>query len=232
MKQAILALFVTSTSLLFGQFGPLESNSINVTASRVIYLQPDQVSFYVSVTSGGDATLDDILNVLAVAGITASNFTGAITFYDATPGQTNPWSQNWAFTVALSFSKMKDTAMALAALQQMIAQNNNGLSMSVSSPGLSVSPELQASQKCSNRDLVADARSQAEKLASAAGLGVGPVLSISPGFLAGVGGVGGSGPGYISQYVSSTGTATTTATGVAQASPVNCSLQVEFAVVR
>jgi hypothetical protein len=237
MKRSILALFVASTSVLFGQFGQLNSNSISITASRVIYVQPDQVAFYVSVSSGPDATLTDILNALAGAGVTASEFTGAISFYDATPGQTNPWSQNWAFSVPVPFSKMKETAMALASLQQTIAQKNSGLSVSVGLPALSVSPELQASQKCSNRDLVADARAQAEKLASAAGLAVGSILSIAPGGnLVGVG-VPGSGPnvGYISEYVSvgKTGTGiTSTTTNGSQASSLSCSLQVEFAVVR
>jgi hypothetical protein len=230
MKRPILALFVASTSVLFGQ---LTSNSVSITASRVIYLQPDQVAFYVSVTSGPEATLNDILNALAVAGITPSNFTGAITSYDAKPGQTSPWSQNWAFSLPVPFSKMKDTAMALVALQQAIAQKNNGLSMSVGSPGLSVSSDMRASRTCSNRDLVADARVQAEKLTSAAGLAVGPILAISPQTQVGVRYLAGFGPntGYVSGYVSASATTSTT-TGFPQASSLTCSLRVEFAVVR
>jgi uncharacterized protein YggE len=74
---------------------------------------------------------------------------------------------------------VKDTAALLSNLQQNIAKKNNGLSMSFRIQGTQVSQELTQSQPCVLQDLIADARSQAQKLADAADVYVGPVLALS-----------------------------------------------------
>ena len=66
-------------------------------------------------------------------------------------------------------------------LEQTIAQNNSGLTLTFTVEGTqaSQSHKMQQSQPCSNADLIADATAQAQKLAAAAGLTLGPILRLS-----------------------------------------------------
>jgi hypothetical protein len=181
MMRTLILAFAISASLAFGQ---IDSNAVTVTASRNANLQPDTVLFGVTVTSGFNAGLDDVVAALAGSGITAANFssvsspftlsipTGAI----AQPVQ--PMLQ-WTFTLPVPLSKLKDTSTALTNLQQSIAKKNAGLAMSFSVQGTQVSQQLQQSQPCVVSDLLADARAQAQKLADAAGLTLGQLLALS-----------------------------------------------------
>src|SRR5947207_11295095 len=91
-----------SASLLFGQ---LDSNSITVTASRSVYLQPDQIVFSVSVSSPTDATLDDILAALQGSGITAANLSGSFGSLSVfAGGQTE-----WIFALPAPLANIKST---------------------------------------------------------------------------------------------------------------------------
>jgi uncharacterized protein YggE len=74
---------------------------------------------------------------------------------------------------------MKATLGLLSAVQNSMAKDKPTFTMSFGVNGLQVSPQAQQSQTCSLSDLVADARTQAQKLASAAGAGVGAVMAIS-----------------------------------------------------
>ena len=171
-------------------FAQLDSNSITVTASRNVNLQPDQVVFGVFVDSGPDATLDEILAALKGSGITAANFSSVTTIV---PGFTTGVSLlpppalppnlqsglEWSFGLPVALAKIKDTVNLLTGLQQAIAQQQNGLVLSFTIQGTQVSQQLQQSQVCVVSDLIADAQSQAQKLAVAAGLGVGNILAMS-----------------------------------------------------
>jgi hypothetical protein len=53
--------------------GQILPNSITVTASNNVNLQPDQAVFSVTVGSGLDTGLDDVLAAVQSAGITAAN---------------------------------------------------------------------------------------------------------------------------------------------------------------
>ena len=172
--------FLISASLAFAQ---LDSNSVTVAASRNINLQPDQVVFAVFVDSGLNSSLDDILSALRGSGITAANFSGVSTvssFNFVGPNQApQPPMLEWAFGLAVPFSKMKDTVATLTSLQQTVSQKNSELKLSFQIQGTEISPQLQQSQMCVLADLIADARSQAQKLGDAAGLGVGSILAVS-----------------------------------------------------
>lgn len=182
LARTLAVTFIISASLAFGQ---LDSNSVTVTASRSMSLQPDQVVFGVFVNSGVDATLDDVVAALQGSGIGIANFTGVSTPQfqlqfgtGQTPAPPLPTLQ-WAFGLPVAFSKMKDTVAALASLQASIPKKNTGLSLTFTVQGTQVSQQAQQSQTCSNADLLADARAQAKKLADAAGLIVGTILAVS-----------------------------------------------------
>ena len=178
--RGLVVAFLLSAAVAYGQ---LESNTITVTASQSTTLQPDQLVFVVTVSSGLNTSLDDVVAALAGSGITASNFSGVTT----TPlglvivGTGNPPAPTvgWMFSLPVPFAKMKDTVAMLTALQKTIAQNNSGLTLSFAIQGTQVSTQLQQMQTCSTAGLMSQARTEAQQLATAANLFLGGVLSMS-----------------------------------------------------
>jgi len=79
------------------------------------------------------------------------------------------------------FTQMKATIALLTALQQSVAQANNGMTVSFQVAGSQVSAAARQAQGCNVVELIADATSQAQKVASAANLVVGPILALSSG---------------------------------------------------
>ncbi len=182
--------FLLPLALVPIAFAQLDSNSVTVTASRGANLQPDQVVFGVTVDTPMDASLNDIVAALQNAGITLSNFVSVRALVQAfigplpTPLPTpapSPAQVEWTFALPVPISKLADTASTLKNVQQSVAANNKTWMMSFSVSGTQVSLALQQSQVCSSPDLLADARVQAQKLASAAGMNVGNVLAMSSG---------------------------------------------------
>jgi hypothetical protein len=153
-------------------FGQLASNTLTISATRQINLQPDQVVFSLAVNSALNATLDQIIAALSGLGITSANLTGVF-------NNPTPQSLQWNFTLAVPFSSLAATIGSLAKLQQTITQSNSGLTLTFSVNGTQVSAQLRQSQSCSNSDLIADATAQAQKLTAAAGLVLGPVHKLS-----------------------------------------------------
>ena len=200
-------------------FGQLPSHTLTVQATRSVNLQPDQVVFGVSVSSSAGTNLNQVVAALAGVGITAADLTGV--------ENSDPSTLQWGFTLAVPIASLTATIGSLTTLEQTIGQNNSGLALTFSVNGTQVSQQLQASQTCSNADLIADATAQAQKLAAAAGITLGQILKLSNVPLAPsavgatlgffptasiVGGLLGSFPGFV-QYVPS---------------PVTCSLSVQF----
>ena len=183
-KGFLICILLASASLVSAQ---TDANSITVVASRNASLQADQAVFSVAVTSGLTASLEDVLGALQGSGITLANFTGVST--PLSPVISNPFigtgpiaptpNLQWSFTLALPLSKIKDTIATLTTVQQNVAKKNNGFGVSFSLQGSQVSPQAQQSQACALSDLIADARAQAQKLADAAGMGVGVILAMS-----------------------------------------------------
>jgi uncharacterized protein YggE len=169
----LLLLFLVSTPL-FGQ------NSVTVTATRSTNVQPDLVQISVDVLTGTDASRDDVLNALQGSIVSATNFSGIRTTISYTTN-TNAQVSNldWNFTVTAPLANFKTTLGQLQSLQQSVAQKKNGMSVSFSIQGTTLSPQAQQSQTCATTDLLSDARAQAQKMASAAGLGLGNVLAMS-----------------------------------------------------
>ena len=182
LKRMLILGFVTSASLLFAQ---LDSNSVTVTASQSVNLQPDQVLFAVYVTTPLTASLDDVLAAVKGAGITSANFSGVNSSAAAqlcsaacTGSQQTPPDQ-WAFGLPVPFAQMKATVTALTSLQQSILQANSAFTLSFSVQSAQVSTSLLQSQTCNIAGLIVDATAQAQKLAAAAGLSLGSILAMS-----------------------------------------------------
>src|SRR5260370_32341673 len=99
-----IMLFLVTVRLLSAQ---LDTNTLTVQASRIVYPQPDQVVFAVYVDSDTETVLDDIVVELEGAGITVDNLAGAAR------GAFNS-SVRWTFTLAVPFTKIADTAASIA----------------------------------------------------------------------------------------------------------------------
>jgi uncharacterized protein YggE len=150
------------------------SHTLTITASRSVALQPDQVVFGLSVASGTSTTLDQIGAALTSLGITSANLSSANT--------TSATMLQWNFNLDVPISNLTATITSLTTLQQIIGQNNSGLTLTFNVNGTRVSQQLQQSQQaqtCTNANLISDATAQAQKLASAAGVTLGPIAKLS-----------------------------------------------------
>ncbi len=166
--------FVISSSLAFGQ---LDSNTVTVTASSSVTLSPDQIVFSVGITAPLNDTLDDVTSAFAGSGITIAEFSDVYLNYS---NPNIPASiLTWDFTVPVPLSQMQTEVSALTALQNAIAQLNNGMSLQFTAQETQVSTQLQQSQTCSVPTLIATATSQAQSLAAAAGLRLGNIVKMS-----------------------------------------------------
>jgi uncharacterized protein YggE len=176
----MLRFTVAFLTLLPAVFGQLTSNSVTVTATRNTNVQPDQLLFRVSVDGPLTLTRDEAVAALEGSGITAANFAGISTVQQYDPRSNQPVTQiEWSFALPASIADMKSTIATLSALQKSNAQKNNGLTISFGVAGTQLSPQAQQSQACSLADLISDARAQAQKMASAAGVSLGGVLALS-----------------------------------------------------
>lgn len=153
-------------------FAQLPNNTLTITATRSIAIQPDQLVFGLTVSSGTGTSLNQIVAALASLGITSVNLSGVA---NNSPGL------QWSFTLAVPISNLTATINSLTTLQNTITQNNSGLTLTFIINGTEVSQQFQQSQQaqtCTNANLISDATAQAQKLASVAGMTVGPILQL------------------------------------------------------
>jgi uncharacterized protein YggE len=200
-------------------FAQLDSNSITVSASSNTNLQPDQVVFAVSVQSGINTGLDDIVTALQGSGITAANFSGVNTQGQtiATLGTMPPMpapTLSWSFTLPAPLANIKATVASLTTVQQNIAKLNNGLMMSFSVIGTQVSQQLAQSQTCSLPGLITSATMQAQSLAAASSFTLGAILALS------------------SSTSSVMSNSQVVANGISNSAPSPCAITVKFNVTR
>ncbi|MGB6943041.1 MAG: hypothetical protein WBE37_11640 [Bryobacteraceae bacterium] len=222
MRKRLAILPFLFCSLAFGQIG---SNSITVSASNNTSLQPDQAVFGITVQSGVNTGLDDVLAALQGSGITIANFSGVTTLGQvvfSTLGSvppTSPLTLAWTFSLPVPLTNTKATVASLTTLEQNIAKQNNGMALSFSIVGTQVSQQLAQAQTCSLAGLIATATTEAQSLASAANLTVGRILALSSSTSTGV-----SNTGAISGVFGGVSISTISAT------PPPCAVTVSFAL--
>jgi uncharacterized protein YggE len=157
----------------------LDSNTLTVTATRTVALQPDQVVLSVVVGSGPNATLDQIVAALPGTGISATDLVGVTASQPGTIFGPAPLELSWTFPMTAPLAKIKDAIAQLSALALSIGRNQTGLSLSFSVHGVQPSSQVQQAQKCPTTVLIADANAQAQRLADAAQVNLGPILDVS-----------------------------------------------------
>jgi uncharacterized protein YggE len=154
--------------------------TVTVTASRAATVAPDQAVVVVNVYTPFASTRDDVLAALEGSAITVANFTSVYTTstYNTTT-RVNQDQLNWTFTLNVPFAGIKTTIDQLSGLQLAVGKSNKGMQISFGLQGTQTSAQALAGQNCAAADLISDARTQAQKLAAAAGLSVGAVVGVA-----------------------------------------------------
>jgi len=169
-----VTILLLSPALLLGQ---LSNNSVTVTASQSANPTADQAVFTVSVQASVSTSLDTVVGSLAGVGITAASLTGFSTQTAETGtnrGQTST-VLIWSFQLTAPLAKLNQTIATLTALQQTMPQNQSGLSLSFSLSGTQVSTP----PACNTASLIPMARTQAQTIASGAGLSAGAIRAMT-----------------------------------------------------
>jgi len=154
--------------------GQIAVGSVSVTASQTASEQPTGASFSVVVNAPITASLSNVVAAVASVGITASSLVNVgsanTNFGQSAPGPVI----SWTFQLSTPFSNQATVASQLAALQKTIGQNNNGFALSFSVSATSAYPAA-----CDLASLVSSARTQAQGLASATGMGLGSIVGLT-----------------------------------------------------
>jgi uncharacterized protein YggE len=187
---------------VFPLVAQLPPHTVTITATRSINVQPDEVVFALAVSSSQTTNLDQVVASLAGSGVTAANLSGV--------DNNNAPLLDWNFTLAVPISNLTSTINSLTTLQKTVA----GLTFTVN--GTQASQQAPA---CSNADLIADATAQAQKLASAAMVTLGPIVKLSNAASPATQGVAQVfAPARLGVYV----------TALSYTPPATCSLSVQF----
>jgi len=153
----------------------LTPNSVTVTVSRTLDATVNQAQFSIAVHAGLEASLDDVIAVVRGVGLSAANFAG-VGYGDSSIGIYNGDSDRpvaWYFNLSVPLTQMKTTIALMTAMQTSLAKDTKySLSFGVSSASTT-------SSGCPLADMIAEARTSASKLASAAGLSAGGILAVS-----------------------------------------------------
>jgi hypothetical protein len=164
-------------SALFLPLVAFAQNSVTVTATRNTTVVPDLVRFTIQVDTPTDATLDQAIAAVASVGIGLDQFSYLSTAYDYSGGEPVQ-ILSWQFSLTVPMADLKGVAAKLSALRPP-ARGKDGIAVSFTVSGTDVSAAAQTAADCTVAGLLADARTQASKLATAAGSVAGAVLSIS-----------------------------------------------------
>jgi uncharacterized protein YggE len=165
--------------LILAVGGYAQVDGISTTASRNLTLNPDEVTFYVSLTTELGTTLEEAVASMQDTGITAKQLLGITSTpeYYGPPPQTRTARVAYQFFVTHPYGRLKEVADKLETARKAVVANNGDLQFTL---------YVSASEKAieDNRQqllpqLIAEARKKAELLANAAGMTLGPVLNVS-----------------------------------------------------
>jgi hypothetical protein len=167
----IAALLLICATVCLAQ---LADNTVTVTVTRTVKLQPDQAALTITLTGPVTASLSDVVAALQPAGLTAEDLVSVRSFTDTTGSQLS-----WQFSKALAFSDLKS---ALPTFGGGPVQTGNVSPFSLT--WFLQSQTSQAAQQaavCPVPTLFADAQAQAQQIAAAAGVRIGGIVSMSQG---------------------------------------------------
>jgi len=170
MRAAILLLLVSTAA-----FAQLDNDTITITALQAVSGQRDEASVSVCLVAEIGTGLDEVLATLQGLGVSERNLVEAGAergWYCPYP---EPWKNFvwWQFTYSTPVTRIQETFGALARTTTSLSP---GLYL-----GYGVERDSSAAPECAVPTLLSQARRQAENVAAAAGLRVGPILALSDG---------------------------------------------------
>lgn len=181
--QRFMVLFMLVSA---GAFAQVATDGITTSASRTVTLAPDSAVYTVDVTLAAGTTVDQAVAFLKDTGITAVNLAGAGTTqgYLTTVPPTPAQRMVHEFQITLPYIRLKDMNDKLTTAAKAVAAAGGALDQSMY---LTASDQvLQDARQKVMPDLVAEVRRRAEFLASASGLNLGALQSLSDGSYASV----------------------------------------------
>ena len=150
-------------------FGQNDDHTLTLTVTRNVTATPDQVVFDIAASAPPDKTLTDVVGLLTGTGITAPD----LSYVTGVGVEVATWN----FALSSPFSKMKETIATLAATAQRIAsQKAASMKFLVSSQRTSAEAQEAA---CPLTTLLSDARREADRVATAAGVRLGRIVGLS-----------------------------------------------------
>jgi Protein of unknown function (DUF541) len=174
-----LILLIAGAAMAFAQ---TDDNTLTVTATQTVNVQPDQMVLAVTVEVESTLGLDDVVGLVKDAGITADELANATTTYPySIIGQVPAFTlslTDWTFSVSVPLTKLKDVLTSLATIEQTLIKHFPSRTLFFSGSSR-VSAALQAQQGCTPDSLVPVARAKAQQLAAVAGLNLGPLKGVS-----------------------------------------------------
>jgi hypothetical protein len=177
VRDAVADCSLTVTFAL-GYSGRPGPHTISIAAVRTASLPQDSVAVTLDVRSPLSASLADVTSALSRAGLAGATLTGVTT---DSAFQVPPNAQRyfqWTFTQTVPLSKLAEALKLTANAQQTIAgAAGRGLDLAYRIDGVRPAPQTVAS--CRQADLIADAKTQAQRIANAAGVSLGSIVSIS-----------------------------------------------------
>lgn len=168
MRNLVMAVLLASTA-----FAQLDSNALTVTATRQLQPTPDEVSVSITIGSGLRSTLDDVTASLRSTGVTTAQFTGVGTDYTTDGAE----RLSWSFSLTAPLADFRGAIDLLNAARR--AMSHSGFTLTFRLQGAQASDKQRAALQCSQSNLIADARRRAQAAADAAGMVLGPILSIA-----------------------------------------------------
>jgi hypothetical protein len=177
MRRLLLAILFAAVA-----FAQTEPNVITVNASRTVSVPFDQVNVAVDVLADQTAALEDVIAALQPAKISPSNLVSAgppdfYGFYNSDGSR--PAGTVWSFSSSASLADLPGYLSSLAALQTTLSKAPVVVGLNFRVTNLATSPQATAGNPCPYPALFNDASQQAQKMASAAGLKLGPVVRLS-----------------------------------------------------
>ncbi|HTM48498.1 MAG TPA: SIMPL domain-containing protein [Bryobacteraceae bacterium] len=165
--------FLLFSALLHGQ-----TDALSVTASKTVDLTPDEMTFSVVVLADQDTTLEQVLQVVKAAGITANNLGGVgSSQFGPSPNQSRLVYQ---FTLTTPLGKFKDTVDGFTSVRRSLLANSSNMELQTNVVAITPAEASREQARLqATPDLIADARKKADVLAKAAGLTLGPIVGIS-----------------------------------------------------
>jgi hypothetical protein len=164
-------------------------DGVMTTAMRTVTLEPEQVTFNISVMSELATTLEQAVAMVKDVGITPGDVLYAMTTpYYAAPSGAQGSRLVYAFTVTHPYARLSEVAAKLTAARRAALAAGAELQFNLIASASERS--ISEARRQAWAELIPELKKNAEQTAAAANMNLGPLLSIGDSPVAG-GGVGG-----------------------------------------